>query len=546
VDWQFPVTFHAIAANILAGLGLLFSGLRMVDVNLRQVTGRRLRTIVGRLTRHTSVASAVGVVAGAVMQSSSGIVFILVSLVTSGLATVRAVLPIIIWANVGCSALIFVAVLDLRLGVLYLIGLAGATYALDRFHRNHVLGALFGIGLLLYGIELMKTGASPLSRLPLIADTLSGNRESYVLALLGGTAFSFATQSSTAASILAIGLAEAKVLGPFPAMMAIYGANVGSTFARMLLSSGLRGSVRQLAACQDLFKIGGVLIFVPLLYLEAVEGVPLVGALVRTLSDHVDRQLALVFLLFNLTMAIACTLLRPLLLHGLELWLPADDVEDFWRPRFLYDEALNEPSSALDLIEKEQRRLVRRLRTYADAMRTGSASPERQAAALLHAPFASVASRIDQYQHELGNRQLESFEMERVARYQQQLSLVVYLEESLRALAVATEPVPPDGRLGVVVSSLVEALDFVLLTLEEALDERGSDAVETLVLITQDRGSLMERIRQEYLADDSGVSSADRALLLRVTSIFERIIWMTQRLARVIEGAPKELAPALA
>src|SRR5579862_4909801 len=102
---------NSILANIIAGVGLLFSGLRMVDANLRQATGRQLRTTIGRLTRNTWISGVVGVVTGALVQSSSGIVFILVSLVTSGLTTVAAVLPIITWANVGCSALIFVAVL---------------------------------------------------------------------------------------------------------------------------------------------------------------------------------------------------------------------------------------------------------------------------------------------------------------------------------------------------------------------------------------------------------------------------------------------------
>jgi len=45
----------------------------------------------------------------------------------------------------------------------------------------------------------------------------------------------------------------------------------------------------------------------------------------------------------------------------------------------------------------------------------------------------------------------------------------------------------------------------------------------------------MERIRQNYLADAPSVGPADRAVLLQVTSIFERVIWMTQRLARLID-----------
>src|SRR5262245_33716176 len=187
--------FNTILANLIAGLGLFFSGLRMLDANLRQATGRQLRTIIGRLTESAWVAGLVGLVTGALVQSSSGIVFILVSLVTSGLTTVKRALPIVTWANVGCCALIFAAVLDLRLAILYLIGLAGAAFAFDRTHRSDALGAVFGIGMLFYGIELMKTGAAPLTEYPNMPVLLSGNQQSLALAFVAGGAFSFVTQS---------------------------------------------------------------------------------------------------------------------------------------------------------------------------------------------------------------------------------------------------------------------------------------------------------------------------------------------------------------
>src|SRR5215813_7633564 len=185
-------------ANVIAGLGLFFSGLRLVDGNLRQATGRRLRTAVGRITQNRWLSGIVGVLTGALLQSTSGIVFILVSLVASGLTTVRRALPIVTWANVGCCALIFAAVLDLRLAILYLLGLAGAAFAFDRSHRNHALGAIFGVGMLFYGIELMKAGAEPLKELPWFSAALNESHHSLLLALLGGAAFSFVTQSSTA------------------------------------------------------------------------------------------------------------------------------------------------------------------------------------------------------------------------------------------------------------------------------------------------------------------------------------------------------------
>ena len=509
----------------------------MVDANLRQATGRQLRTTIGRLTGNVWISSLVGIVTGALVQSSSGIVFILVSLVTSGLTTVTAVLPIITWANVGCSALIFAAVLDLRLAILYLIGLAGAAFAFDRSHKNHSLGAIFGIGMLFYGIEMMKTGVEPLKNLPWFAEALSGNHESFLLVFAGGAAFSFITQSSMAVSILVIGIAQTGLLGPYPTMMAIYGANVGSTFSRMLLSSGLKGSVRQLTVYQDLFKVVGAAIFVSLLYLEAMGGIPLVHALVGLLSARVERQMAFVFLLFNLITAILFSLFRPSIVQLLQWWLPADKQEDLSKPEFLYDQALNEPATALDLIDKEQLRLTKRLRSYPEAMRTGPNSAERAEALRVHVPFAAVVGRIEHFLHDLVNRQLGPDETERLTKLQNRLSLLVYLEDSLRVLTTTTESVPMDGRLGAVVSSLVEGLDFVLLTLIEALEPGGGESLEMLIQITGDRGNLMERIRQDYMADEGSIVSTDRTVLLQATSIFERIIWMTQRLARLLDGA---------
>jgi phosphate:Na+ symporter len=537
---------NSVLANIVAGLGLFFSGLRLLDANLRQVTGRQLRRIIGRLTRTPWVAALVGIVSGALVQSSSGILFIIVSIVTSGHTTVRRALPIVTWANVGCCALIFVAVLDLRLAILYLIGVAGAAFAFDRSHRSEALGAVFGIGMLFYGIELMKIGAEPLKDADWFPEMMSAHGQSYALAFVSGAAFSFVTQSSTAVSILAIGFAQTGVMGAFPTMMALYGANVGSTFARMMLSSTLKGSVRQLTAYQDLFKITGAVVFVSLLYVEAFEGVPLVRSFVALFSDRIDRQMAIVFLVFNLTMAVVFSLAQREVLRALQWWYPADEDEDLSKPRFLYDEALSEPATALDLIEKEHVRLAQRLRAYTEAMRTAPDSPERGQALRMHDPFGAVAARIEQFQHELLNQQLGPDEVERLTRLQGRLSLLVYLEDSLRTLMTATGAVSGSGRLDGLVTTFVEAVDFVLLTLLDALEAGTGDTVELLAQITEDRSEFVERIRRDYLADEASIGTADRSVLLQVTSVFERIVWMTQRFARLLGGDRRPHLPVLA
>ena len=49
----------------------------------------------------------------------------------------------------------------------------------------------------------------------------------------------------------------------------------------------------------------------------------------------------------------------------------------------------------------------------------------------------------------------------------------------------------------------------------------------------------MERIRQEYLAEETSIGPVERVVLLQVTSLFERIMWMARRLALLIEGVPQ-------
>jgi phosphate:Na+ symporter len=79
----------------------------------------------------------------------------------------------------------------------------------------------------------------------------------------------------------------------------------------MPLSSTLKGSGRQLTTFQDLFKITGAVVLVALFYPETLGGIPLVRAFVGHLSSQIDRQMAFVFLLFNVTTAFVFTVALP-------------------------------------------------------------------------------------------------------------------------------------------------------------------------------------------------------------------------------------------
>ncbi len=74
--------------------------------------GESFRTLVQRTTHSPLQASLVGLLFGGLMQSATAVTFILVGLASSGLITTSAALPIIVWCNVGLTALAFVTTLE--------------------------------------------------------------------------------------------------------------------------------------------------------------------------------------------------------------------------------------------------------------------------------------------------------------------------------------------------------------------------------------------------------------------------------------------------
>lgn len=118
---------------------------------MKQMTGRRFRSWVARATGNAFASAMVGVIAGIVTQSSNAVTFIVVSLVTSGMVVMRRALPVLAWANVGTSLLVFLATLDIHLAVLYLLGVVGFCHYFglnDNDRYRHLVGALFGVGML--------------------------------------------------------------------------------------------------------------------------------------------------------------------------------------------------------------------------------------------------------------------------------------------------------------------------------------------------------------------------------------------------------------
>jgi len=533
----------SILSQGLGGLGIFFAGMYLLSENLKKLTGRRVRQTVAAWTRSTWAGVLWGFVTGAVVQSTSAITFIVVSMLGSGLLTVPSGLAITIGANVGTTLLVVIATLNVHLFVLVMLGIAGLSFASARLAPvRTLLLALFGIGLVFLGLEILQEAAEPLAAQPWVHDALAGAGSSMALVFVAGAILSFVTQSTNSIALLSITLSTAGVLSFDQCVLAIYGANVGSSGVTYVLSTGLRGSQRQVAMYQVMFNFVAAAVMVPLFLVEVYGGLPLFIALVEELTAVPSLQLAYIHVVFNIVGGLVLLPFVGLAARTLTRLYPPPREEDDARPRFIYDHAVQEPETALDLVELEQQRLAGYLPRFLDVAREGGAGAS---VARHRGVIAGLGSAIDEFLDHLGNAQLSHSAYERLNHVLNVERILDGLAETLSDLARTIAEAGKGPATERLTGSIVEGLDAVLLTVVDAMGPDGAEDRKLLRRMGGDRSALMRRLREEYLASDAGLSPADKMSILTITNLTERASWLINRLIDTLPVAENGARVAL-
>jgi len=528
-----------ILGTLIAGLGLFFTGLQLVSTNLKQLTSRRFRLLVSKWADNGWLVGLWGAVSGAITQSMSALTFIVVSLISSGMMSVRNALPILLWANSGVSILVILAVLRIELLILFLLGVSGLCFAFEKpLKYRNLVGATFGICLLFYGLSLMRGSAAPVSESEWFQNLLIHTKDSYAIAFMAGAFLAFVAQSAAAVSVVAITLTKAELFNVDQTMMIIYGTNVGASCITWFLSTGLKGTTKQLAMSQVFFNYLGGLLFVPLFYLELYTQLPLVKAGVTSVTTNIEQQMALVYLVFNLVVCLALSFTLNPYHRLLQRFWPPTQEEDESKVTFIHEKALNDPESAMDLVEKEQLRLVERLPVYMAGLRSALSTGEKFNFPSIHDPFKSVSTEVQSFLNELHAKDLPRQSSDRFLNLLNRQTFIDTLEDNVYQLAESVYHSSCSDDLKKLILNFVEGLDAILLTAVEAVGGDDKSEVDILIDVTADRGGLMENIRATYLSGERQLGQDDKSLLLYITHLFERIVWLLSRLGIGLRTGP--------
>ncbi|CAO3422967.1 Na/Pi cotransporter family protein [Azospirillum doebereinerae] len=538
-----------IIATLFGGLGLFFTGVKLIGRNLQHMAGRRFRAALTRATGNPLGAALAGTLLGALTQSTNAATFIVINLITAGAVTTRRAIPLVGWANLGTALLVALTVVDLRLAVLYVLGVTGLCFYfdLDRSTRyRHLVGALLGIGVLFLGLQLMKAGAGPLRDVPALRAALLFAVSSDLLLVLIGAAITLVAQSSATVAVLAVTLASAGLFGERETIVLVLGSSLGSGLSTLLLGGRLSGRAGQMAIFQALFKTVGVAILLPVFLLEERSGLPLLRHAIDAAASGLPDRVAWVFVLCQLVPALVVLPFSRVAERLLARWSPPTETEELSRPRYLSDEALIHPGTALPLADKEQLRLLRHLPDYLDCVR---AEPDHAAPipfGTLHEAMIAVARAAESFQTELIDGDLPRGALVRAIAQQSRLELLIALHDSVHDLVRQIAGAPEALRAHPLPAQMAESLHALLTSLADTAADPDPDGIALLVELTGDRGALMERIRHAFLRGDDPPPMAVQRALFAQTALFERIVWLTSRVALLLrEGLVMRASPPL-
>ncbi len=545
------VSVSEILASLFAGLGLFFIGVKLIGSNLKRLSGPRMRRLVEVAVRSRARSSVLGTLAGVMTQSSNAVTFILSSMVAAGLLDVRRAMPVVAWSSVGTSALVLLATVDIQIAVLYLLGVIGMAYFFDieaSPRYRDAAGAALGTGLLFLGLQLIHEGAQPAGELEGLRMYLDALSEFEILLLLASVAVTIVLQSSSTVSVIAVTMAGAGLLDLEQALVLITGANAGSGLSVLLMSAGQVGSTRRLALVQVETKLVASLMCLLLLFAERYLGAPGVMALGHAAGLGTPAHGAAYFVALQLTGALLAMAFDGTFLALAGRFSPESHQETLARPRYLYAQALEESTTALELLELEQTRLLGHVGCYlSEAEPSARLLAEEPAANHAAAPElaeadAQVGAQVARFMGALADRYHDAHTGQQLLRLQERLRSIQELGAAVRELdtwllRIDTIEDPNREHCVNLKVQVRESCHFLLEMLYDTTASRSDEDLAILDLLVHDRSEVMDGLRKGWMQQAATTGQPMLEALFAATSLFERSVWIVRRVRQTLRAA---------
>lgn len=285
--------------NLFGGLALLLFAMSYINSSLQKAAGQKFRSALASLTSSKLKGVFSGFSLTALNQSSSATMLLTVSLVGGGLMTFFQSMSVSLGAAIGST--VTGQLVAFRLSG-WAIAIIAAGFFISFVFNGKRAGAageaLFGFGVLFYGMKLMSDALSPAA-----ADTyfigFISHIQTPVFGILAGIVVTMIMQSSGAVVGMIIALGVSGALTLEQAVYMALGSQIGTCITVVLGSLNLPRSAKRTVIWQILQQAAAVVMIYPFLSAVSVDGegawFVFVKRFTKTFffSESIGRQIAM-------------------------------------------------------------------------------------------------------------------------------------------------------------------------------------------------------------------------------------------------------------
>ena len=372
----------------LGGIGIFLLGMRFLSDGLQAIAGARLHRWIASVADNRLLALLVGIGVTCVIQSSTATTVMVVGFVNSGVMTLVQGVAVVFGANVGTTLSLWLLTLNISEYGEFLIGVAIFFYLFSKREKvRSAAMAVIGLGMLFFGLELLKNGFAPMREMPEMRDALAFFRADdaagFFGAALAGGVVTALIHSSAAVVLLVMGLAGAGAIDFPTAVALVLGSNIGTTVTALVACIGSSRNALRAALAHTLFNLIGVLLvtlvwhpfsracesFARWAYSGPAEGTAYFTFAIACVHTFFNVATTAVLFPFMRVFVAVVTRLVPV--------RESEKAEEGWHARFLDPHLIPQTAVALGQAQKEILRMGDTCRGMLADLRRILAAPER-------------------------------------------------------------------------------------------------------------------------------------------------------------------------
>ena len=337
-----------IVLALLGGLGLFLYGMRVMSDSIEAFAGKKLRSVLEKITSNRIIGIIAGLLFTATIQSSSACTVMVVSFVNSGLMNLTQAAGVIFGSNIGTTvtALLVSFKLEKVAPIILLTGVLVVMFS-KKTKLKMFFEIIIGFGVLFMGLSAMSSAMSSMKESADVQNMFASLSSPFLGMLLGLVLTAIIQSSSVTVSIMVL-LANQGLMGLDMCMYITLGCNIGACTSAVLASLNGKKDAKRAALIHVLFNVFGT-VFMYALFAFDVEG--FVNVMSKIAGDDAGRIVAFSHMFIKIIQVIIMTPFIGPMVKLTKILIPGEDEKVGYREsfklEFIGEKSLFSPATAV-------------------------------------------------------------------------------------------------------------------------------------------------------------------------------------------------------